>query len=864
MGSAESCSVTDPESLGVDGNLPEHDVLTHSCLYRQHRFPLPNPPAPELLSVHWAAGSLPDPLNPALTDHYLAYAMGTGYDGTRAAQRYGRPAANVVLVVDASGSMNAHMKCKHDLDQASKYKAAREVIAGPDGLLSTLQAGDRCAVLTFNNDTKVLQDLVAPSAAVTERVAGLLEQQEPVGGTDLARAMTIATRVMAHAAAKEPRCGTETYFKDVDGTNVLTEVPRTPVDNPDAYFKGLAALAVENRIIILTDEYLGSKDDHLAAIQIAAKEAKRGVHTTFVGIGTNVPPPTAELIASFPGCTSYSAHTVQELKHFMVEEFAHTAFPAAYKANVEVVSALPPVLEAFGQVPRTAAAGGVVQQETIFPGSGGENGVHCTIGVLRLKTPLAPGTVLTYTKSHVDRSGKEERVAAGEWVVSNNTSAPWFRKAVALTRLATLLRVFLRDEHAGGGGNTITAASGIGVLPAELRATETAALEGLGEMVEEWNAIESEDAVSQDTLDMSEPDEATHSIDVEQSAFEQLQKKYGAWIGALREKKGTSPPEKPATPLHLHQDPTATRPVLREASMASLRSHGSFSLSAAGPPALPARPVPQGSISAHYRQVLNAFAEPYFAGEVAADGADPAMKHWLHFLKSIADCIREETVVAKAEAYLTEALLREGVEPDDAYHALQEAFQHRLRENHRRAVHRVFSNKMYSVLLSIVCAEVDAHDAWFVPSEAVKKEVLADVRGAFSAVDPHNWGAWTARWGALVDATLRTSLHAKLFRLAAATYEAYAKDHAHPADAGLLTQAVVAGVTAAAPEFLADPLPAAAAAQLRDLKAFLTRWIVAPLIEHQGRCRWSYDKGVPVPLDDTTPETIAQPQCPTQ
>ena len=108
MGAAESYAHTDPERLSEEGNLPLPEVLTHDVILAQHRFSFPR--RDTLVSPYCVVGSVPDPLNPALTDHYVAAAVRTKCDSTASAGN--RPPVNLVVVLDVSGSMNAHISTR--------------------------------------------------------------------------------------------------------------------------------------------------------------------------------------------------------------------------------------------------------------------------------------------------------------------------------------------------------------------------------------------------------------------------------------------------------------------------------------------------------------------------------------------------------------------------------------------------------------------------------------------------------------------------------------------------------------------------------------------------------------------------------
>eukprot|EP01061_Rhynchopus_euleeides_P002962 TRINITY_DN12296_c0_g1_i4.p1 TRINITY_DN12296_c0_g1~~TRINITY_DN12296_c0_g1_i4.p1 ORF type:complete len:674 (+),score=183.49 TRINITY_DN12296_c0_g1_i4:437-2458(+) len=673
--------------------------------------------------------------------------------------------------------MNGHIHSKGGR-VCTKIDAIKQAVIGPEGVLDNLRLDDRVGVVCFNTDTKVVQEVVNVRDVLRDRIAAMVQQQQAVGGTRLCNAIEVASRLLGHVLAKDSNqsdCGfvpppslvedlapRQSPLRDLDQVSITMEgSPRQRGVDP-----------AESRIVVVTDEYLCTSQDHEDALKAVKRlAAKKRIHTTFIAVGTGYTEEVDRRIRSVPGCSSVPVHSAEELQQKLVHDFNFTAFPVAYNLSVEVDSPPLEVVEPFGSAYGQSQ---VVRERTVFSGSGSD-AVHCSLGVFRLRNPLPVGAILRYTTSYTDRFGVEHSEVS-EVPISNGNENKDFRKVVALCRLGTVLRVFLSDEHQGTSSTqpTITSGSGVVRLPDALRPTPTPPA-----------------SVPEGEVEYSDQGDDDRLFDDD-----------------IPERRGSL---------------------------------------------VDAEPVPQSKVSEHYRTVLSSFLESYFGPEAAA-AEDPKMQLWADFLKSVTNFIPDKQVEEEAAAHVTTPLIVSKSDADSVFDELnKEKFSNCLREHHRRAVHRVYDAKMYSVLRQVASSVIAQHPSWLLANEAHHAEVDTAARKAFKDVDGDDaWARWRERWGALLEATLKATLHGRLFDVALSAYTS------HKARGDVNEQILVDDIMAQLAQRTDE---VSSAAQEREVRSFLTRWIVPPLLKHAGRCVWSFEQGVPVGEDAAAEEA---PQCPTQ
>ena len=237
-------------------------------------------------------------------------------------------------------------------------------------------------VICFNAETKVIQEVVSVANILRDRVATMVQKQEAVGGTNLAHALLVASRLLTHILAHDTNVNADGY---VPPPSLLeTGIDTAPRESPLANI-GQVSVDVEmastrpteNRILVITDEYLNASDDHQESFRVMQRIAdESNIHTTFVAVGTGYSPGVTKKIRSIPGCSSSSVHSVEELEQRVLHDFDKTCFPVAYDVSIEVDSPTLNVLEPFG----SAQGKFLIKEKTLFAGSGDDSVSVCNMG----------------------------------------------------------------------------------------------------------------------------------------------------------------------------------------------------------------------------------------------------------------------------------------------------------------------------------------------------------------------------------------------------------------------------------------------------------------------------------------------------
>ena len=533
---AQSSMMGGPESLGADGKLPPPDGLTHESVYSQHSFPFEMNDN-QLLCADCYGGNAIDPIS-GQSEAYMTVGLRTKFDG-KGVRTYGRPRLNLVVVIDSSGPMNGSLQSTSRLNSSiiSKLDAAKHCIIGERGLISQMNEDDQIAIVAFHSETRIIQPLTQVKKIVPDRIESLIEKIVPVGDANLAAAIETASKLISHEAKKmqsnpfdsefkppslaEPREQseppidksaeelTEVVIDNEEGPVKKTDFAGLPSEQPTErrmrradtmYCKKLVS-PVENRILVISGEDLCREHDpdHENALQEASQQATKGIHSTFVGVGVSYCDFVVSRINAMPGCSALSVLSEVDLRHRVIDEFQHFIFPIAYDVRITVAAdnPIPQPLELFGLAESSTD---ILHVNSVFAGESGASVLQrgdsneeakCSLGVIRFSS--LESQTMNLTTSFTDRLG-ERHSETKSFKVGGECTSPAFRKTVLLTQMASLLRIFLLDEHSGNadGKPSITKESGIPVLPDTLRLPASA----IRRQRSYSNSNETEEAVS--------------------------------------------------------------------------------------------------------------------------------------------------------------------------------------------------------------------------------------------------------------------------------------------------------------------------------------------------------------------------------
>jgi Ca-activated chloride channel family protein len=396
--------------------LPQPDSLTYEGLYHDYYFRTsPNRDCRRLFCPSYSRAVSNDPLSGA-TDRYLAVGLNSGL---RQSQLDRKP-LDVVVVVDTSGSMD-HGFDQYYYDGGERTESARrkKMAAAKDALRSMtdqLRPGDRVGVVSFSNGAKT----VVPMQAVggnEDRIHRGVRKLRPTGGTNLAAGMRRARSML------DPYAGTP---------------------NRNA------------RIIYVTDAMPNRGETHSFDLRSRLDRHQRaGIHSTFVGVGVDFNPDLVERITEVRGANYYAVHSAARFRERMADGFRNMVTPLVYDLSLSIQGDGYRIANAYG-VPTAddgrPATDELIHVNTLFPSR--REGGKTEGGVILLELErTGPDPRVTLAASYERRDG--ERRTTERTVTFRNRAPPYYettgvRKAVALTRYATLMRNWMAYERAGG------------------------------------------------------------------------------------------------------------------------------------------------------------------------------------------------------------------------------------------------------------------------------------------------------------------------------------------------------------------------------------------------------------------------------
>lgn len=375
--------VPEPSAFVIEGLLSEHDIAI------QHA------PCDALLCFDAAVG-----VAPALDTGRETAFMVVGFSSNLERAELRRPALNLALVIDRSGSM-----------AGAKMAAAREAV---HRVIDQLGPDDRLTLIAFDDDFDVLASGQPVTEGNRERLHRLVGRLNDRGGTDLEGALELAYERL------------ERHRGD----------------------------AREDRVLMVTDARptVGSTGES-AFVGIAAEYAASGFGLTVVGVGLDFGQDLTLAMSRVPGANFVYIETADKLERRLGEQFDMLVTPLAwdFEMRVEPIPGYR-VARAFG-VPSWVADDGdgavVIHIPTLFPS---ENRGAIVLAL----EPVAGSAFAAGPLAHRALTYRERRTGPvanweGEVVIPALMSGddPGVAKAVALVNTGLGLQGAAALAHAG-------------------------------------------------------------------------------------------------------------------------------------------------------------------------------------------------------------------------------------------------------------------------------------------------------------------------------------------------------------------------------------------------------------------------------
>ena len=346
--------------------------------------------------------------------YYLNVGLNSGINESD----FKRKKLNLVVVLDISGSMGSEFssyyydkgkKHSEEGDNKSKMMIANESIVA---MLEHLEGYDSLGVVLFDNRAYPVKPL------------------REVKYTDM-------EAIKKHVLDLRQRGGTNWSAGYKAGLKYFDEISQQ---------KGY-----ENRIIFITDAMPNSGELRKERLFGMAKSAsKRGIHTTFIGVGVDFNANLVEYVSKTKGANYYSVHSSQEFKKRMDNEFDFMVTPLVYDLELRLVSSGYKIDAVYGSPDAKLATGTILKINTLFPSASSDEKVKGGIVLLRLKK-TGHAEDIELSVRYKDVEGKE---FSNVQKVSFGRSDPFYdnmgiRKGILLSEYVTLMHNWMIDARAG-------------------------------------------------------------------------------------------------------------------------------------------------------------------------------------------------------------------------------------------------------------------------------------------------------------------------------------------------------------------------------------------------------------------------------
>ena len=398
--------------------LPLPTDITHEGLFYDYYFETnKKEECDELFCPSYDLMTSHDPLSAKLD-----YFMSVGLNSNLSEADFERKPLNLVIVLDISGSMGSSFnhyyydgvngKQNTRSNQKASRKSKMEVASNSVvSLLKHLKPSDRFGLVLFNSNALLAKPLSLVGQTDMSAISDHILEIQHNGGTNMSSGMIEGTK----------------QFDDLEQLN---------------------SAGYENRIIFLTDAMpnLGRTNEG-DLINIAEKNATRGIHSTFIGIGVDFNTQLVEHITKIRGANYYSVHNDKEFERRMDEEFEFMVTPLVFNLQLTLDSKGFEIEKVYGSPEADEASGDIMKINTLFPSATNDEKTRGGLVLLKLRK-IGEDATITLRASYENRKGE---FSANEKVIIFNEQMKTFsngiRKGVLLTRYANLLQNWMQDER---------------------------------------------------------------------------------------------------------------------------------------------------------------------------------------------------------------------------------------------------------------------------------------------------------------------------------------------------------------------------------------------------------------------------------
>jgi len=357
------------------------------------------------------------------------YYMTVGLNSNLNEETYKRSPMNLLICIDRSGSMSSafnryhydqHQKKTNDntpFDTRSKMLITLEVVSK---VIDHLKPNDRLAVMTFENDTYIIQKLKPLSKIDLEDLKKKISKIDATGGTNMSAAIDCCASLF----------DTDTVMADTE---------------------------YDNRILFLTDAQ--PNDGNLGANHFYSRIeqlAKHRIYTTFVGVGIDLNTELISSITKHRGANYFSVHDSKKFFQLLDNDFDLILTPLVFNVKMKFESDLFDVDQVYGSPEwNETNRNELLNINTLFPSRTDDDGdTRGGIVLFKLKPKKSISEKIN-TPAHLsityeDRVGNTFEEKQVMYILVNNEiyyGNSGIRKGILLVNYVTLLKQWINDER---------------------------------------------------------------------------------------------------------------------------------------------------------------------------------------------------------------------------------------------------------------------------------------------------------------------------------------------------------------------------------------------------------------------------------
>ncbi|MFB6150232.1 MAG: VWA domain-containing protein [Haloarculaceae archaeon] len=401
-----------------NGYVPQPTDLTYEGLFHDYYFDTGRrEPCEAKFCPSYSVAVTRDPLSNE-TERFVTVGLNSGLSKAD----FERKPLNLVVVVDTSGSMSEQFdeyyydggERKTVEENEPKMAAAKEAVVS---MLDQLNASDRVAVVGYDDDASVVQDLQRVGETDVADLRSDVRDLRADGGTNLDAGMRTAHRLVADRGSDSGR---------------------------------------ETRVVYVTDAMPNVGDTGGESLKDRLRShASEGVHSTFVGVGVDFNSRLTEVVATVKGANYYSVHSPAEFDERMDESFSYMVTPLAYNLSLSVVGDGYEIETVYGSPQDDRANATLMSVRTLFPSRREGNKTEGGVVLLEVEKQREDAT-FRVRASYEDTDGSTR--AVNRTVGFADHDPPYYgssgvRKAVALAEYGTLMRNWMVHERASASGD---------------------------------------------------------------------------------------------------------------------------------------------------------------------------------------------------------------------------------------------------------------------------------------------------------------------------------------------------------------------------------------------------------------------------